>query len=321
MMRRLGMMSALLVALGCRAREDGVWLLLTVDPADRIELDAATVTPAASLIERRRESHRLAVRLERTREAIVVRAPGACPLTVMPAELIASATVERRLESLFDFGPSPRVVGFVQRFEVRATPRCSEAARARVELSAADGAPLDEVQIRDGGRTLAGRTRPLEAPEGVELGIVPISARSRAATQIRARVQLDDGSHIDRVLELAAGTRASGLPNVAVDHAVLLAGQAPKLVARPEGSTAELVAHSGLFELVPDRPGAYGIADANGRKLNLNAGLYDETPLDCGRSDCHHAMAASDQGSPMTSALAADLGGRHPIANPECALL
>jgi hypothetical protein len=320
-MRRLGVMSALVVALGCRDREASVWLLLAVDPAERIELDAARVTPAPALIERRHESRRLAIRLDRTPNAVVVRAPGACPLTLTPAELAAGTTLERRLDALFDFGPSARVVGFGERFELRAVPRCPEAARARVEMTPAGGAPLDELSSSESGRVLAGRTRPIDTLGAPEFGIVPVSARRRAATQIRARLLLEDGSHVERELEVLAGTRASGLPNVAVDHAVLLAGASPKLVARPEGSRAELVARGGLAELVPDRPGSYGVADASGRKLNLNAGLYDETPLDCGRSDCHHALAESSQASPMTSALAADLGGRHPVTDPTCALL
>src|SRR5690242_7219873 len=131
-MRRLGMMSAFIVALGCRDQDASVWLLLAVDPADRIELDAATIMPPSALIERRREPRRLAVRLERAHTAIVVRAPGACPLTLSPAELGAGATLERRLESLFDFGPATRVVGFAERFEVRAVPRCPDAERASV---------------------------------------------------------------------------------------------------------------------------------------------------------------------------------------------
>lgn len=320
-MRRLALMSALVLALGCRARESSVWLLLTVDPADKIELDATTVTPASALIERRHEARRLAIRLERGPEPVVVRAPGACPLTLTPDELAAAAPLERRLESLFDLGPPSRVVGFDERFVIRAVPRCPDAERVSVELTPVGGAPLYELSNREDGRALAGRTRGAEALGGPAFGIVPVSAARRAATQIRARLLLADGSHVDRELELAAGTRASGLPNVAVDHSVLLRGESPKLVSRPGGSTAELVARGSLFELVPDRGGAYGVTDARGRKLSLRAGLYDEVPLDCGRSECHRALSDGNRDSPMTSALAADLGGRHSLADPACALL
>jgi len=320
-MRRIGLLSALVVALSCREREPSVWLLLSVEPADKIELDGATVTPAATLLDRRHDARRLAIRLARTQTAVVVRAPGACPLTLTPGELAAGHPLERRLESLFDLGPPARVAGFGARFELRAVPRCSEAERTRIELTPTGGAPLDELSSLEGGRVLTGRTRPADTLAAPAFGIVPVSAARRAATQSRARLLLEDGSHVDRELELAAGTRASGLPNVAVDHAVLLAGETPRLSARPEGSTAELVARGSLFELVPDRAGAYGVTDALGRKLNLNAGLYDETPLDCGRSDCHRTLSESERENPMTSALAADLDGRHPLPDPTCALL
>jgi hypothetical protein len=42
-------------------------------------------------------------------------------------------------------------------------------------------------------------------------------------------------------------------------------------------------------------------------------------PLDCGRSSCHSDIAKSAQASPMTQALASDLGGCHSLTNPACA--
>jgi hypothetical protein len=188
-------------------------------------------------------------------------------------------------------------------------------------LRVAGGAPLDDVRIDDGGRTLAATTRGLERLREHETwGIVPISAERRGITEIAAEARLGDGTAFERRLEVAALARSSGLPSVAVDHGVLLSGPGFRLEKKPEGSQAELRALGKLTELVPDVRGDFALADELGRKLVIQSGRYDEMPLDCGRSDCHRAESESVRHSKMTSALAADLGGRRPLADPECAL-
>jgi hypothetical protein len=74
-----------------------------------------------------------------------------------------------------------------------------------------------------------------------------------------------------------------------------------------------------LFELLPDLPGSYELRDAAGNALSLHSGRYDQTPLDCGRANCHAEIAISAAKSPMTQVLASDLGGCHALTDPACA--
>ena len=157
-------------------------------------------------------------------------------------------------------------------------------------ISAESGALLDDVRIEKGGRVLSATTRGVErVRERAAWGIVPVSAERARAAKIEVRGRVPDGSSFERTLEVAALSRASGLPSVALGHGVLLAGQGFRLEKKPEGSRAELRVLGGLAELVPDATGDYALADAHGRALVVQSGRYDEMPLDCGRSDCHAA--------------------------------
>src|SRR5262249_57354796 len=62
------------------------------------------------------------------------------------------------------------------------------------------------------------------------------------------------------------------------------------------------------------------LADGAGQKLPVRVGRYDETPLDCGRADCHPRAASGAAESPMTSVLARGLDGAlGPAYDPRCA--
>jgi hypothetical protein len=313
---------ALFVALGCSRAEPGdYWLLLGAAPGSGVRLSDTRVTPADALLEKRVEPDRIALRLRANVAIVRVNAPGGCPI-VVKAPSAAAGFVERTFGPLFDLGAAVRVAGPEQRFEIRATEECAEAADATLELRVKGGAPLDDVRIEDGGRTLVAKTRGLDLLSMHETwGIVPVSAERRCVTEIAADMRLADGTALERRLEVSALARSSGLPSIAVGHGVLLAGPGFRVESRPDGSRAELRALGGLTELVPDVTGDFVLADELGRKLVIQSGRYDEMPLDCGRSDCHKETSESVRHSPMTSALAADLrGGRRPLENPECAL-
>jgi hypothetical protein len=312
----------LCLGVGCaRGAEPACWLWLSADPADGVRIAEASVSPEAALLERRQAGHRVALRLRAHPGTLVVRTPGGCPIELTGDERRPGSVLERRVEALFDLGPAARVVGADTEFEVRAQPRCPEANAARVELSVTGGAPVVRATRLEGGMALSGRTAGTDELVGRPLfGIVPVSAAERRVTELSAKVRLPDGTTHQRALELAALTRASGLPNVALDHAVLLAGSGLRLAARPDGSRALLRALGELSELVPDRSGVYSVSDADGHRLEINAGRYDETPLDCGRSDCHQAITRGFAKNPMLRALAEDLGGHHALATPDCTL-
>ncbi|HEX6764938.1 MAG TPA: hypothetical protein VF103_05655 [Polyangiaceae bacterium] len=319
-MKRLFALPALAIALGCATKPPpDFWLLLATAPGSGVRLAETVVRPPEALLERHAERGGIALRLRRDLGPLEVSAPGGCPIVLEAPR--ASSVLERAIEPLFDLGPSVRVVGAERRFEIRATASCEVEKSANVELRVDKGAPLGDVRIGDGGRSLSATTRLPELSGGRgTFGIVPVSAAERGATEIVARTRLGDGTSFERRLEVAALSRASGLPSVATGHSVLLAGTALRLDERPEGSRAELRRVGELTELVLDRPGKFKIAEMPGRTLDIDSLRYDEMPLDCGRSDCHAAIAENVRDSPMTFALAADLGGRHPLGEPECAL-
>jgi hypothetical protein len=314
-----GLMATLLafLATGCARRERvELWLAVDRGPDSGIELAEISVKPRAALVERRREGARLLLGLAGERR-VVVEAPFACPLEI---DLAEGAAKLRRLVPLFSVGASRRVVGFENAFEIRAEPACAAANDARIELAVAGGAELATHTISPDGRTLSGRTGPVPplAPH-LERGVVPVGAGDRHTTKIHARTRLRDGRERTREIEIAAGTRASGLANVALHHHVLLRGDRLELVERPAGSAASLRRLSSLFELVPDVPGRFVIGDATAGRLVVESGRFDEMPLDCGRADCHREIADSAQKSPMTHALANDFASRR-LSDPSCAL-
>jgi hypothetical protein len=309
---------ALLVALGCaRPEPPAVWVLFAATHDSGVRLAEASVRPPSALLERRVDGAGVALLLRRDLGTIQVSAPGACPLVLSRA----SERVEARLEPLFDWGPAARVVGPGRRFELRALERCPEAASATLHVRVTGGAPLDELAVENGGRTLRATTRvPDDIRARATWGIVPVSAARRGVTTIAVSGRTSDGVSFERTLEVAALARASGLPSVALGHGVLLAGAGFRLEKQPAGSRAELRALGELVELVPDVSGEYALRDAGERALVVESGRYDEMPLDCGRSECHAAIAAGSRESPMTHALESDLGGHHPLNEPECAI-
>jgi hypothetical protein len=306
------------LALSC-ANDEGklVTLRVAVDPAAGVELAELLVAPPEALLERRLDGTRAILSL-RGRGSVTLSVPFACPLVV---ELEKSDGAILRLEPLFDVGATRRVVGFDRAFEVVAKARCDAATSAGVVLSVAGGAALAEARTLDGGARLAGKTAPppLLAPR-LSAGIVPVSDAERGVTHIDVATLLGDGRVGHRSVEIAATTRASGLANVALEHRVLLRGDGLRLATRPEGSRAELRRAGALFELVPDVPGRFVLEGASPRRTVVESGRYDETPLDCGRADCHRELAESALTSPMTHAYESDLVGPRALADPGCAL-
>jgi hypothetical protein len=102
---------------------------------------------------------------------------------------------------------------------------------------------------------------------------------------------------------VAAASRSHGLPNVAVDEGVLLSGSGWSLERAPKGAAAVLEPSGSLARLVPDLSGEWLVRGTGGHSVAIHAGRYDETPLDCGRADCHASIAKAAVDSPMTEAL------------------
>ena len=311
---------ALAVAAGCSLPREKVWLRVEVPAELRDAAGEVQVQPRIAESARKLGRGVLALELKRDAGRVRLVLKGACPL-VVDASVLPRQAKTVALRSLFEMGPSERVVGIDQSFEIRAEPGCPEADALDARLAATGGAPLASVTVEQRGRLLRGRTRRALPEKSDSAGIVPVSAREQARlrTAITLRVQQPGAAPLERELGVLAVARSSGLPNVGLTHPVLLSNDAWTLQRAPHESRAALRPAGGLLELTPDMPGVYRLKSAHGAQLSLQSGRYDQTPLDCGRGDCHAELAHSAQDSAMTQTLASDLGGCHSLSNPECA--
>jgi len=292
-------------------------VILRVEVPPELADDAQAVQVLPRIAELRRSTARGTVELELQQKSGQIRLdlPGACPLVVDTRRLTRNATV--RLDSLFDVGPPERVVGLGKPFEIVARPRCPEASAAVTSFAVIGGAPLGGVHS-DARRFTAVTT----SSSGLSAtpGIVPVSAlaAARLRTELQFRATLPNGTRLERALRISAVARSSGLPDVGLNHPVLLSGDGWSLQQQPNDSHAALRRVGDVWELTPDAPGRYTLA-APGRSFTLHSGRFDQMPLDCGRAGCHAEIAANVHESPMTKVLASDLGGCHSLSRPECA--
>ena len=138
-------------------------------------------------------------------------------------------------------------------------------------------------------------------------GVVPLSPRTRGEVVLEATWRDGRGAEERHEVRVAAAARARGLPNTPLDARVYLGGAGWHVDACPRGGTAALATSGGATSLRPDVAGDWRLIDGGGRALTLHAARYDQTPLDCGRSECHAAVATASAASPMTTVLARGL--------------
>jgi hypothetical protein len=81
------------------------------------------------------------------------------------------------------------------------------------------------------------------------------------------------------------------------------------VVKGPPG--AELSVEDGVTTFAPRRTGRFELADGEGRTLAIRAGRHDETPLDCGRAECHPRAAEAVKASPMTTVFRRAIDGAY----------
>ena len=186
----------------------------------------------------------------------------------------------------------------------------ARAAGGRIEWRQVGG-PAVAFEVSDDGATLRARTPALSTlrPSPQTWGVLPLSAASIGELRFTASLDGAGGRARQRSVRVTAAARSSGLPSVAVDHRLYLGGSGWRLVEAPRGAKAAVVMQGGLATLRPDVSGAWRLADGAGRELKLRSGRYDETPLDCGRTECHPREGSEAEKSPMTSVLARGLDG------------
>lgn len=249
---------------------------------------------------------------------LVIRVPGACPLTV---EAPPGSTVRKTLTPLFALALPGVEVGFDAPLEIRARPGCPEAKGVAIEWKQSGGTPLRELRVEDSGQRVTARTARLDElvkPSDMPWGIVPLSPRTRGQAELEARYASPEGPHVVKV-RVASAARSRGLPNVATGTRLYLAGPDFHVVSRPPGAAAVVEHAEGTSWLRPDVSGSWVLADSASRSLRLVARRYDETPLDCTRGDCHRAIDTTSRGSPMTTILQRGLDGRASSDYPACA--
>jgi hypothetical protein len=309
------------LATGCVTPPDRV--TLRVELPVELAPDAAQLEVSPKIAEASRAVGRGVVALELKRQAGRVRLSltGACDKQVVLTPYGRNTIAEIALEPLFDVGPSERVVGLGQAFSIEARPRCREADQARPSFQHTGGAPLLGIRSELNGRRFSATTAETPPAKLSKIGVVPVSARERQRlrSEISFTLDLPDGRSLTRTLGVSPVSRSSGLPNVALTHPVLLTGEGWSTIAQPEAAKPTLRRVGALTELWLDTAGEYRLRDASGHALVLQTARYDHLPLDCGRSDCHAEISESARHSPMTQALASDLGGCHALENPGCA--
>jgi hypothetical protein len=302
---------AILVACAKFARDRPVaWLVIEtadVEPDALESLDALRVTPPEAFVRAVRTGSRVVVGLDVRASAAGVRVdvPGSCPVAVEPSELVAGATVHKVLASRITLLPPahPRDLGHDARFVVDAVLGCPAPSERAVTWRQVAGPPLREVLAE--GLRFEARTAPAaeqDVASRPSWGIVPVSARASDEIAVEAALP-SSGDRTRRRMTLAAASRSRGLPNVAVDEGILLAGRGWTVQRAPRGAVEGLRAAGELTALIPDVAGTWLLHDTSGHTLSLHSGRYDETPLDCGRATCHGPIAAAARESRMTEAL------------------
>jgi len=202
-------------------------------------------------------------------------------------------------------------VGFGQPISIDVRPANAQARSGEISWTQVSGPPLSDLEISDRGFHVSARTPRLAdlAPVPLPWSIVPLSPRTRGEMVLEAEWHRGRGSAVLRKrVTVTAAARSRGLPNVPVHQRVYLGGSGWRVTQAPPGDGASVDVRSGVSSFLPDRAGTWTLADDANRLLSLQAGRYDDTPLDCGRAGCHRELADRAQGTPMTWALARRLG-------------
>lgn len=297
---------------GCGpAENDLVRVERTLVLEDPLSLDLRTLQgeivrriPEAVVLEARSDRLRLSLP-----EDAVLALPGLCPFE--PA-----ATVSVRALVHLESAPPP--LGYDMPFRIEVSPGCREAMRGRLTWTSARGTPLT---VRQNGFVVEGRTAPpdavlLAARRGV--GIVPISAAHTGEDVLTLRYELvTDGGPVvlTRTVRVRASQRVSGVPSVPTGSSLHLFGGPFTVVESPAGHPPLLEGPlaSGLVRATFAASGRYVLASGE-RTLSLRAGEHRETPLDCGRAECHASAAEHALDSPMTTALHGHLASDQPLS-------
>ena len=222
----------------------------------------------------------------------------------------------------FDIQGDLGEIGFDQPLGIDVRPANAKTRRGEISWKQVSGPALRDLQPTERGFHLTARTPKLRdlVASPLPWGIVPLSPNTRGEAILEAEWRGAGSPPVRRRVTLTAAARARGLPNVPVHQRLYLSADDWSVKEAPPGDSTALEPHDGITAFTPDRAGTWTLADRNGRVLRLQAGRYDDTPLDCGRAACHQAIAESAQATPMTWALARRLEAGASGSSIACAI-
>ena len=323
-------LAALTLASACREEPAGrnawpidvVTLRVRATP-EPISAGAIQYEPAADVLSARLGAQGwLAIERRRGTRPLTVRVPGFCPVTIAPG----AQTEVPELRPVLDLGSDLPALGFDAPFAITARHGCPERGRGRVTWRQLEGAPLEGLMVSDDGFQLTARTPRLETahPEPLPAGIVPFSPRTQGRVVLEASWAGPGLPPVKRTQTIRATARASGVSSVAVSQQLMLSGADFRVRSAPAGGHAQVQPQGVVSQFTPDAPGRWVLERESGQSLVLQAFWHDKTPYDCGRSECHAAIAAAALASPMSRALEAHLGATKPAPDTcmlECHVL
>lgn len=307
----------LLLALACSARgsseAEHIHVLLTPQPGSTLDPHSVRARPESAVSAISDDGKGVLIEVKAGTRTLEVDIDGACPLQL---PLSDARPGERRefevLPWLRAEGGDLAQLGFDAPFVVTLVPGCREALRSRISWKQVGGKPVQLSPSKD-GLVLRGRTTSFGG--SAPWGVVPVSARTQGKFELRATTE-----KFSLRVRGAAAARSGGLPSVPVSQKILLGGSGWRIDSPAPGGVGRLTDRGSQTWFQPDARGRWTLKDGQGRVLSLAAGSHSETPLDCGRSDCHAKESEAVLTSAMTSVLVRGLSGKIPGYDPDCAL-
>jgi hypothetical protein len=260
--------------------------------------------------------HVTSVRLDEVRNltietdgtALTARLPELCPISIPPPGRAGPTVVAARPR--LEIGRDLAQIGYDAPFEVVAERGCPEASPGRVTFRQIGGPPLADWSVderADHATRLRARTlaRSRFFPDPLPPGIVAVSPRTEGRYTIEATLLSVAGLPVvRRTITVTSFARATGLSSLAVSQRVMLGGESWRVERAPFGSRAAIEVAQGVPTFAPDVAGRWILAEAGGGRVAVQAMTHDQTPLDCGRAECHAAIAAAIVPTAMSQALA-----------------
>ncbi len=306
------LLAAGLLVTGCQGREPPREIAITITAKPGVDPNRAVWEPAAPVrrVDRSPRGVTLTLDASALPDSMEIRAPGGCPVKVPLRGVKAGERRSADLVPWIDLGEDRPQVGFDAAFEIEVRPGCREAVAGRITWRIVDGAKLPSMREEKNGFRLRARTpRLAETRSGsMAWGIVPWSPSSRGAVTLEATWQ-GVGPTTTRRVHVAAVARASGVPSLAIGQRVMLGGSGWRVKDRPPNGRAGVMPFGEMDSFTADASGRWVLEDGAGLPLSLRAGRHAETPLDCGRAECHASAAEGASHTRMTSVLANGLRG------------